>query len=319
MREVSQEQCQGEPVKHGDEGRRSRYSWRVMVTAGNAAKVEQVERVGTGKQHALGEMDIDLSGADVLVAEQLLDSVDVGPACDEVGGEAVAEGVDAAFSKEAGACLEFDEAFNEGAGCNGKVALTGSEEKVGFGMVGPNIAPEVCVEASRVECGTVFAAFALANPNGAMAGIEINDLQPAKLAETKAGGVGHDKNRLCLTAVSAGHTDEFLDLGGCPDEWQAFGLLSGGNDEVSRRDVEELVVKAAQGADMEIDGGPGKMPFFDEVIEVVLNLGIGKLIRFAVVMVSKIVNDVDIFGDRGRCVVANCQKRCKLGPEVSHR
>jgi hypothetical protein len=47
------------------------------------------------------DVGVDLGGADVSVAEQFLDGADIGAALEEVGGEAVAEGVAARVLGEA--------------------------------------------------------------------------------------------------------------------------------------------------------------------------------------------------------------------------
>ncbi len=46
-----------------------------------------------GLQAVLVHVGIDLRGADVAVAEEFLDDAEIGPAADQVGREAVAEGV----------------------------------------------------------------------------------------------------------------------------------------------------------------------------------------------------------------------------------
>ena len=61
----------------------------------------------------VGDVGIDLSGADVGVAEHGLNGAEVGAVHEEVGGEAVTEGVRGDVFRDAGLlCVGLDDAFD---------------------------------------------------------------------------------------------------------------------------------------------------------------------------------------------------------------
>lgn len=126
-------------------------------------------------------MGVDLSGADVGVAEHGLDGADVGAVHEEIGGKTVAEGVGGDMLGDAGCTsVFFDDAFDGAGGETAEItrsvnfALTAtiveeewSESILAFVEIGGNPVGG----GGRNENGAIFAAFAA---NDEFATVEID-------------------------------------------------------------------------------------------------------------------------------------------------
>ena len=98
-----------------------------------------VEFFDHGLETAFFDVGVDLRRRDVGVAEEFLNDAEVGPAAEEVGGEAVAHEVRINIRFDAGACcVLFDELADAG---GGELFAPDREKNFGAGFFGDEFRP----------------------------------------------------------------------------------------------------------------------------------------------------------------------------------
>ena len=163
----------------------------------------------------------------------------------------------------------------------------------------------------RADDGAVLGALAAPHPDREVVQVNIAPPQTAHLAQPHAGGVtqlDHDAHVRPFT----GGRDQPLDLGGCPDDRQAFGQFGDGDLEPANRPFQEFVVETAQAEDDGVDAVPAVALLLGEEVQIMLDLAVVEAVGTAVVMVGKVVDGADVLGDRGARIVTDFEESGRI-------
>jgi len=220
--------------------------------------------------HAIGgQVGVDLGGGEALVAEEFLDAAEVGAVVEQVGGEAVAEGVGADAGVEAGHDQILVELAADGAGGDGGAVFV-EEDAAGQWAGRIRLAGAVFEVALEGLDGlaadgseAVLAALA-ADAEDAFLHIEVGHVELDELADTDAGGVEDFEHGFIAGGEQvgvAGGIEELLDFLEFQAAGEAFFLL-GGSDGGEGVDADEAaaheeLVEAAEGGEFPGRGGLG--------------------------------------------------------------
>ena len=150
-------------------------------------------------------MGVDLGGLRAGVAEEFLYVTDVGTGLEEVGSEAVAEGVGTRRSGDAGAGSgEFDDFLS---GTNGERSIWAcAGEEPGGGSVFTDVLAEGEESAFGQECVAVLTTLAGADVNELAVGVDIVDTESDDFTDAQAGGI--EENEQCVVFDVVGSMDD---------------------------------------------------------------------------------------------------------------
>ena len=166
------------------------------------------------------DVEVDLGGGDALVAEHLLDGTQVRAAFEEMGGEAVAEGVGGDGGADACGATELLDDVEDGDAGEGRTAADAQEDIIlGAGLDGDACAVVEPVLQFRYGTGRdghepLLLAFAV-HTDEALVEEEVAHLQMAELTDAEPAGVEGLQNGAVALALGLGHidgVDEEIDL-----------------------------------------------------------------------------------------------------------
>ena len=224
-----------------------------------------------------GDMGVDLGGAEVGVAEKLLDAAEVGAVVEEVGGEAVPEFVRADLEADGGVAQVFLQEVADGA--HGDAAAELAEEEGAVVDAGGDAIVLDGAEGGATD-GTeaVFAAFA-GDAEAFVEVVDVADVEFDEFVEAEAGAVeeledggvalgGPDGGTLGAFGFEGeGEGEELVDLAEGEDDGEGalgFGELDfeegiGGEAGAAGEEFEE----AAEGGELDADGGAAEVAFHE--------------------------------------------------------
>lgn len=222
-----------------------------------------------------GDVGVDLGGGEVGVAEELLDAAEVGSVVEEVGGEAVAQFVGTDLELDAGTAQVFLEQVVDGAGGDAAAEFA---EKEGALMDSGGVAVVLDgAEGGRADgAEAVLAAFA-GDAEGLVDDVDVSDVEFHQFVQAEAGAVEELENGgvagggpgggalRAFGREGEGKREELLDLAEGENHRQGaagFGQLDlqeGADGETVAADEE--FIKAAEGGEVEPDGGVVELPF----------------------------------------------------------
>ena len=225
-----------------------------------------------------GDVGVDLGGAEVGVAEELLDAAEVGAVVEEVGGEAVPEFVRADLEADGGVAQVFLQEVADGT--HGDAAAELAEEEGAVVDTGGDAIMLDGAEGGAAH-GTeaVLAAFA-GDAEAFFEVVDVADVEFDELVEAEAGAVEEledggvalgSPDGGALGAVGfegEGEGEQLVDLAEGEDDGEGalgFGELDfeegiGGKAGAAGEEFEE----AAEGGELDADGGAAEFAFHEE-------------------------------------------------------
>jgi hypothetical protein len=251
----------------------------------------------------------------VLVAKQALDRGQSVARFQQVGGEGVAQGMDAALLADAGAQFRGRvDPLGHGDIDRARARAIGEEpdaRRRGLPVRAP------LLEQPRGERDVaVLGAFPLLDAHRHPVGIEVRDLQGNRLTHAQAGGVG-GRQQEAMTDVRAG-VEHPPDLLAAEDLRQRLRLLGGGDVEVAARVAQRHVVEEAEGMGGLTARAPGQLADLDQVGEIGLDFVVGELVRGALVMLRQAYDGghLRLVGARGEAAQGHVTDHA--GTEFAH-
>ncbi len=230
-------------------------------------------------------MQVAHGGADMTMAEQALDGVQVDAGFEQVGGEAVAQGVDAGGVGKTGGIAGGPVHALGGTVAHGAVAgLVG--EQPGARTAGLPVQAQGVQKPGREQRITILPAFALAylEAHAVGGGFDVADLEGADFRDTQAGGVGGHQDG--AGAQGGAGTEQALDFVAGEDDRQPLGYFGHGDVDAGVGALEDAFKEKAAGAGGLVDAGVSEFLLLDQVQQVGLDLGAIEPIRGAVVMLG---------------------------------
>src|SRR3954466_2673003 len=279
-------------------------------------RTEEVERTLGAPDVPLGHLGVPGRGLDRRVAEQPLDSADVGARLEKVCGEAVTQGMsgDALFE----AALDYDlvQYTLDRARRDGPTRDGPGEQEASLRACGLPVRPQDVEQALAEHHVAVLRALALVNVDEHALAVDIGGLQRARFRNPEPGTVGRHQDRAMLERPDL--LEELLDLLASEDIWQALGSL-GPRDlrdhlgTVQRRRIEEL-----DGGDIHVLRRRTSLPLVHEVQQEVADLLLPELCRRAPVVVNEVVGALQVLLLRRRRESTQLEIGRHLVPDGSH-
>jgi hypothetical protein len=209
----------------------------------------------------------------------------------QVGGEAVAQGVDAPAPLEAGGALGPVVDPLNGGDVQRMVAVLTREQPRPRPVQRP-IRPQLGEQTTREHAVAVLAALALTDADGHPVAVNVGELQVDDLADPQPRGVGgHEQDPMLGIAGSA---QEPLDLLGAQDLRQPALPLARRQRELQPVPLQDSRVQEREGIDGDVAGAPGQLPLYEQVVQVVLDLSRGQAIRRLPVECGQALNRMDV-------------------------
>ena len=186
----------------------------------------------------------------------------VGAGLEQVGGEAVPQGVDGDVLLQARGPMGPATRLAHGGGGERAVA-GGVGEEPGLRSCRLPVGPEDLQEHGREHHVAILAALALTDAEDHALTIDVADAERGDLGDAEAGGVGgHERGAMLERADGGEEPGEFV---GAEDDGEPLGLP--GADEVleGRGAAQGDVVEEAEGLEVEVVIAPGDMALLDQV------------------------------------------------------
>jgi len=240
-----------------------------------AGRLGQIQGRAGGEDATRCEVQVARGGGEVAVAQQGLHRGQIAAGFEEMGGEGVAERMDAALLGDAGAELRHRvELLGDGDVDRTRALAIGEEPDVR----GPNapVRAPVLEQALGERHVTVLAALALADVDGHAVGVEVGDLEGDDLADAEAAGVG-GRQQEPMPGVGAG-AQQAPDFLPAQDVGQLLGLLGRRDVERGLLAPERHVVEKPERVRGLGARAPRPLPRLEEVRQVGLHLVGGELI-----------------------------------------
>jgi hypothetical protein len=198
------------------------------------------------------DVGVDPVGAWAVVAEELLNVTEVCAGLEEVGGEAVAEGVDGELLGDSGAEAGALEDFLEGAG--GKVAAgSATGEEPAFGSFEVHAGADDRGGSIGEDGIAVLAALAGADAEEASVVVEVAGAEADDFADAEAGGVDEHEGGPVLDVADGG--EDAADFVAAEDGGEA-AVLAGLGEREGEVNAEDVVSEESEGADgLSVVGG----------------------------------------------------------------
>jgi hypothetical protein len=156
-----------------------------MATSGS----EAIERALGGLDGSRGDVGVEGGGLEVAVSEEDLNGADVGASFEEVGGEAMAEGMGGDVLVEAGGLGGAGADVADGLLDEGTAGDVAGEEPF-FGLSGFPILAEDGQEPGREHDVAVLATLALADADDHTFAVDVVDAEGGDLGDAESSGVG---------------------------------------------------------------------------------------------------------------------------------
>lgn len=228
--------------------------------------MEQTQGTTDLAQTLLTQVQVAGGGAEVGVAQQLLDDGDLGSAFQQQGGEAVTQRMNPELLLEPGAADRAVEDILRGSLADRVLIVSLGEDPADRPM--HSIPPAQLDEQGLAHDRDALAsALGMGDAQLEPGCIDVLDLEMSSLGEAQAAAEdGHEKD--AAQGITGGADgDQALDLLGAIDAgWLGFarGTFDPGQERLEVL-AEQTVVEGAQGVDGDIDGGGGELALGDEV------------------------------------------------------
>jgi len=249
------------------------------------------------------------------MAEQSLHGVQVDARFEEVGGEGVAQGVDAALLADAGAELRqrIDLLGDRDVDRAGALAI-GEEPDAGWR--GRPVRAPLLQEARGEREVAIFPALAVLDPDGHAVGVDGRDLEGNRLADAQAGRVdGHQQQAMTRVGRQGEQPPDFF---AAQDVGQLLGLLGKRHVKVGPRMAQRHVVEEAKGVRRLTTRAPGELALLDEVREVGLDFVTGDLVWGPTVVFRQADHGSDVRLVGARRETADGEVADHAGAELAH-
>jgi hypothetical protein len=241
--------------------------------------------------------------------------VEIGAGFEEMGGEGVAERVNAALLVDPGAKLRHHVDLLRHGDVDRSGALAVLEEPHAGRRCLP-VRAQVLEQPLGERDVAVLRALALRDPDRHAVDVDVRDLEGDRLADAKTRGVddGQDEpmTRMRRRGEQPPHFLAAEDLG------ELLGLLGQRDHELGPRAAERDVVQEAEGVGSLATRAPGELAIVDQVREVRLDFVVGDLVRRPAIVLRQPDHggDVRLVGPRRES--ANGHVAHHAGPELGH-
>ncbi len=159
--------------------------------------LEPIERALCSLKRSRRDMGIDGRCPEASMSKQELDRSDVRAAFQEMGGEAVPQGVNGDVLAQPGMAASLDARVPHRLCGQGPVRNLARKEPV-FRLDHHPVLAEDCEQSGREHHLAVFVPFALADADDHPTAIDVGDLQGHDLRDTQSGGVGRHEDGAML-------------------------------------------------------------------------------------------------------------------------
>jgi hypothetical protein len=234
------------------------------------------------------------------VAEEFLDVADVGAAFEEVGSEAVAEGMGAGASRDAGTgTSEFDDFLG---GPDGERAVgAGAREEPGGGAILAYVVAESGECAFGEESVAVLSTFARADMDELAVGIDVVDAQADDFSDAEAGGIEEHEESAVLEVV--GCVDDATGILATEDGGETTVALGSGDGGERVGDAKDVLKEEAECAERLSVIGDGDIVALNASKEVIAGLLFCDRNRWSLCATQECA-DVVVIGTSGTLTVA---------------
>jgi hypothetical protein len=214
----------------------------------------------------MSDMEVTRGGVEMGVPEELLDDGDLDAVLEQMGGEGMAQPMDAGLVGQTGPAQGAIIDVLCGALADGRLILALGEEPLGGTMnlvPGPQFLKEILAEGNHA----LTSALGIGDAQLEARGVDVLNPDMSGLGEPESASIdGHEEGPGERVAIGA-DGEKTLDLVGTEDPWR-LGVTSGPFDAGEERldlTAEMATVEGAERVDGEIDGGSRKLALLDEV------------------------------------------------------